>query len=188
MVEENVSTVVTMSVRDVMESYAYNDADDFAQFVQSNIMASYLKPETMAEFVDLAIATGSSSITPIVKETINVGGVTFTDPEVSRILSGFPTIAPTTEDVPLSIFEQIIGSDVNLSLSIVGFCFICLCIWWVYYRHQREKQFKKEQSEDEYKAKMKAAKEVKSLYIDVSSDEDSDECEEDGSSKCQRDT
>jgi hypothetical protein len=178
LIQENVSTVITMAVRDIMENYAFNDAVDFAEFVYSSISTSYSKPEIVATFVDLAISKGSTKITPSTKDTLVVGRVTRTDPEASRVLSGVPTSAPTSEDDP-SLIEQIVGDTLLFSLCIVGFCFFILCVVLIYLYCRRKRQREECQREEaQYEEKMKRAEDSNGLFlngVDFGDDNDDDD-------------
>ena len=167
LIQENVSTVITMTVQDIMETYQYNDAAEFTEFLQTSILESYSKPETIAVFVDLAASKGSSTITQDTLDVMNVEGVTFTEPEVSRVLSGTPTSAPTTEEKPLSLFEKIMKDKIRFSFSIVGFVLLCLCVVWIIYRHRRQKKTEMDQTEEDYKNKLKNTENNNSLFINV---------------------
>ena len=156
-----------MTVQDIMETYQYNDAAEFTEFLQTSILESYSKPETIAVFVDLAASKGSSTITQDTLDVMNVEGVTFTEPEVSRVLSGTPTSAPTTEEKPLSLFEKIMKDKIRFSFSIVGFVLLCLCVVWIIYRHRRQKKTEMDQTEEDYKNKLKNTENNNSLFINV---------------------
>jgi hypothetical protein len=140
---ENITTIVTVSIQDTMENYGFNDADDFALHVQTRIYDSQQSPDTLEKFIKKSILKGSRNITTSTKWKI--GKSSFTKPAVSRVLTGVPTSAPSREEVPLTILEEIVQDDLYLSLTSIGIIIIVLLIVLCYFHSKKNSD-----SDDKY--------------------------------------
>jgi hypothetical protein len=149
---------IVMSVSNIMESFGYNDADQFTSDVQTQIGAKYANPTTANDFIKLAVSKGTKKISS--GSVLTIGAVKFAPTVVIRVLTGAPTSTPSSNPTSLAIKSGAGGAllstqeAIYVSVSVVIFVLLILflCYFFLFRRKNdlhNEKEWRNVTSDEE---------------------------------------